>query len=55
MTACMEICFGFVIKTVLITQGHFRVTAFVFPSNHDKQWSPAFLEMAEHLPADGKQ
>jgi len=27
---------------------------FVFPSNHYMRWSPAFLEMAEHLPANGK-
>jgi len=27
---------------------------FVFPSNPHAWWSPAFLEMAEHLPADGK-
>ena len=34
--------------------GTFGVTAFVFPSNHYKWWSRAFLKMAEHLPADGK-
>lgn len=27
---------------------------FVFPNNRDLQWSPAFLEMAEHLPAHWK-
>jgi len=30
------------------------VAAFVFPSNHCVWWSPAFLEMAGHMPADGK-
>jgi len=34
--------------------GTFRVMAFAFPSNHYMQWSPAFLGMAEQLPADGK-
>ena len=35
--------------------GMFRVMVFVFPSpNRHMWWSPAFLEMAEHLPADGK-
>jgi len=28
--------------------------AFVFPSNHYAQWSPAVPEMAKNLPADGK-
>ena len=32
----------------------FGVMAFVLPSNCQAWWSPAFLEMAEHLPADGK-
>ena len=32
----------------------FRVLVFVFPSKHYAWWSPAFLEMAEHLPANGK-
>jgi len=35
--------------------GMFRVMAFVCPSNCYAWWSPAFLEMAAHLPADGKQ
>ena len=30
------------------------VMAFVFPSHHYTCWSPAVLEMAEHLPAHGK-
>ena len=30
------------------------IMAFVFPSNHYAWWSPAFLGMAEHLPACGK-
>ena len=29
--------------------------AFAFPCNPYMQWSPASLEMAEHLPADGQQ
>lgn len=32
----------------------FRVLAFVFPSHHYGWWSPAFLGMAELLPAQGK-
>lgn len=32
-----------------------EVTAFVFPINHYVQWSSALLEMAVHLPVDGKQ
>jgi len=35
-------------------RGTFRVTAFDFPGNHYMWWSPAFLDMAGHLPADGK-
>lgn len=35
--------------------GWFRVTVFVFPRNHYMWWSPAFLEMAKHLPANGKE
>jgi len=34
--------------------GHFGMMAFVFPSNRYPWWSPAFLEVAEHWPADGK-
>jgi len=30
----------------------YGVMAFVFPSNHYTWWSPAFLQMAGHLPAD---
>jgi len=33
----------------------FGVMAFVFPSHHHTWWSPALLEMAEHLPAGGKK
>ena len=33
----------------------FEVMAFVCPSNRYARWSPAFLEVAEHLPTDGKQ
>jgi len=45
-----------VIKTVGKKEegAKFRVTVFVFPSNCYKQRSPAFLEMAEHLPVNGK-
>jgi len=32
----------------------FVVMAFVFPSNHYVKWSPAFWDVAKHLPADGK-
>ena len=32
----------------------FGLMEFVFSSNYYAWWSPAFLEMAEHLPADGK-
>jgi len=32
----------------------FGVMAFVLPSNYYECWSPVFLEMAEHLPANGK-
>ncbi|XP_064028964.1 uncharacterized protein LOC135190985 isoform X2 [Pogoniulus pusillus] len=35
--------------------GMFGVTAFVLPSNCSLWWSPAFLDMAEHLPADVKE
>ena len=35
--------------------GTFRGMVFVFPSNGYAWWSPAFLEMAEHLPAHGKE
>ena len=35
-------------------RGTFGVTTFVFPSHCYAWWSPAFLEMAEHLPAHGK-
>jgi len=35
--------------------GTFRVMASVFPSNRHVGWSPALLEIAEHLPAGGKQ
>ena len=34
--------------------GMLGVMVFVFPSNHYEWGSPAVLEMAEHLPADGK-
>jgi len=34
--------------------GTFGVTAFVVPSNSYARRSPAFLEVAEHLPTDGK-
>lgn len=30
------------------------VMVFVIPNHHYMWWSPAFLEMAEHLPAGGK-
>ena len=33
----------------------FRAMAFIFPNVCHMWWSPAFLEMAEQLPADGKQ
>ena len=33
--------------------GTFGVMAFVFPIHRYTWWSPAFLEMAEHLPANG--
>jgi len=36
-------------------RGTFGVMVFVFPSNRYMWWSPAFLEMAEHLQAGGKQ
>jgi len=32
----------------------FGATVFVFPSNHYVRWGHAFLEMAEHLPDNGK-
>lgn len=35
--------------------GAFKLLHFVFPSNIYIGWSPAFLEMAKHLAADGKQ
>ena len=35
-------------------RGTFGAMAFVIPSNHYVWWSPAFLEMAEQLPAEGK-
>lgn len=35
-------------------RGMFRILAFVPPSNR-YTWSPAFLELAKRLPADGKQ
>ena len=35
--------------------GMFGVMVFVFTGNHYTWWSPAFLEVAEHLPADGKR
>lgn len=35
-------------------RGVFRIMVFVLPSNSYRWWSPAFLEMAEHLPVDGK-
>lgn len=34
--------------------GMFGVMTFVFPSNCQRRWSPAFLEIAEHPPAHGK-
>ena len=34
--------------------GTFRVTSSAFPSHHYVWWSSAFLETAEHLPADGR-
>jgi len=34
--------------------GTFGVMAFLFSSSHYAWWSPAFLEMAEPLPANGK-
>ena len=36
-------------------RGTFGVMVFVFPSHCYTWWSPAFLEMAEHLPAHGKE
>lgn len=30
----------------------FRVMMFVFPSHHNRGWSPAFPKMAEHLAAE---
>jgi len=35
-------------------EGTFGVMVFVFPSNHYMGCSPAFREIAESLPADGK-
>jgi len=32
----------------------FRVIEFCSPGNHYTQWSPAFPEMAKHLPADNR-
>ena len=120
VVACMGLCFGFVLQTVLMIQGCFsycwavltqhqglfcfsphspasrlgvhkklwgdtagtadpnwpkgysipydfimlsnkswakkkEAMVFVFLSHHYTWWSPAFLEMAEHLPADAKQ
>ena len=34
--------------------GMLGVVAFVFPRNHEVPRSPAFQELAEHLPMDGK-
>lgn len=34
--------------------GMFVVMAFVFPSNCYVSQTPAFMEMAKHLPADGQ-
>ena len=36
-------------------EGTFGLIMFVFPSNHYAWWSPACLEMAKRLPADGKE
>ena len=33
----------------------FGLMKFIFPDNQHAWWSPAFLEMGEHLPADEKQ
>ena len=35
--------------------GTIGAMAFVFPSHRYAWWSPAFLEVAEHLPANGKR
>jgi len=36
-------------------EGTFMVIVFFFPSHSYACWSPAFLEMAEQLPGEGKQ
>jgi len=33
---------------------HLKLIAFVFLNNGYVWWSPAFMEMAKHLPAAGK-
>lgn len=35
-------------------EGMFGIMGFVFPSHHYMWWSPAFMVIAEHLPAHGQ-